>query len=186
MGQTDSWTSQDYIFESKVKLWTGLLYAFLLIRAQREFLSCESQDKGHWVNSKLTVDLLWFRGLSPVCTHKTVNAPPIPLKRDPPIYWGIFHLTLSKPRGSSYCCVWEFPKKVKSTDSVVLRIFTPRMQRALTLDALQLIEMELVSLHHRGVCTWLNAKRLSRGLSGRVLSHSAIILFLVHVWSASR
>lgn len=68
--QTDTWTSQDYIFEFKVQLWTGPLYSFLLlIKAQKAFLGCESEDKGHWVISKLTRDPLWFRGLSHVCTH---------------------------------------------------------------------------------------------------------------------
>lgn len=68
--QTDTWTSQDYIFEFKVQPWTGPLYSFLLlIRAQKAFLGCESEDKGHWVISKLTLDPLWFRGFSHVCTH---------------------------------------------------------------------------------------------------------------------
>lgn len=59
-----------YIFESKVQQRTGALFSFLLqIGAQRAFLSCESEDRGHRLSSKLALGPLWFRGLSHVCTH---------------------------------------------------------------------------------------------------------------------
>lgn len=87
-----TWTLQDYIFELEVQLQSGLPSSFLLwIGAQRAFLSCESEDKGHWLNSKLTLDPLWFRGLSHVCTHihRHIMHHRSPEKR-PPIYLGIF------------------------------------------------------------------------------------------------
>lgn len=54
VGQTDTWTLQDYIFESKVQLWTGVLsISLLLIGAQRAFLSCESEDWSEVTDSTL-------------------------------------------------------------------------------------------------------------------------------------
>lgn len=58
---------------------------------KRAFLSCESEDKGHWLHSKLALDPLWFRGLYHVCTHmyRHIMHHQSSEKR-PPIYLSIF------------------------------------------------------------------------------------------------
>lgn len=58
----------------------------LLIRPQSAFLSCESEDRGHWLNFKSALDSSLIQGSGPYLhTYiQTHNAPPIPLTRDTP------------------------------------------------------------------------------------------------------
>lgn len=59
----------------KDKVWSSALVGTPLLclsmwsEHKDAFLSHDSEDKGHWVTSKLTPDPCWFRGLSCVCTH---------------------------------------------------------------------------------------------------------------------
>lgn len=77
---------------NEVQPQSGLLFLCFSIWSEHKdtFLSHDSEDKGHWVTSKLTPDPCWFRGLSRVFTHrhtriKTHRAPTdLSEKRPPP------------------------------------------------------------------------------------------------------
>lgn len=78
----------------KDKVWssalvgTPLLCLSMCSELKDAFLSHDSEDKGHWVTSKLTPDPCWFRGLFCVCTHTHTHihkdSKDLPEKRPPP------------------------------------------------------------------------------------------------------
>lgn len=58
---------------SSASVGTPLLCLSIWSEHKDTFLSHDSEDKGHWVTSKLTPDPCWFRGLSRVFTHRDTH-----------------------------------------------------------------------------------------------------------------
>lgn len=131
VAQTEAWIFERRSLKFSLS-WDSSPLSFHLIWAQRHIPQPWFRGQRSLSHLQINTGPLLIQGTLP-CFHtqrhthiKTHKAQQISLKRDPhplsqspSIYWGMFHLILSKPLGSPYCCVWEFPEKVEFGDSVV-------------------------------------------------------------------